>query len=308
MLRLLSDCTRRVANRESARRVRQKRQETMEEMQARMDAMQRQTAALTARLQEVEGHKAMLVAQLNSMRDKWSLAVSENLRLADEAGHSPSRNVPHEVCICLSSLVAQLPCCLLRHNTCNYMQQGTWHSLLAVADSCCSMSCASCADVSACSSLQTSSGRSTATEIDMGIPSASCAPVSPPTAAQPASYWPPAPAYGAYAPISAGAAAAGAVTSGQPNNLRIPSVTSSTQISGFRPGVTITSAVPYPKTGNSPRQQHPQPHNMAPPPPFTASAAPMLAPVSAPPAMSMAPAAGSMYPQGGCRHRPPASV
>ena len=66
-------------------------------MQARMDAMQRQTAALTARLQEVEQHKAMLVGQLTSMRDKWSVAVSENLRLADEAARTPSGNSPHEV-------------------------------------------------------------------------------------------------------------------------------------------------------------------------------------------------------------------
>ena len=133
----------------------------------------------------------------------------------------------------------------------------------------------------------------------MGIPSASCVPVSPPAAAQPACYWPPAPAYGAYAPVSTAAAAAGAVTSGQPDNMRIPSVTSSTQISGFRPGVTITSAVPYPKTSHGQQQQqHPQPHNMSPQPPFAASAAPMLAPATAPPAISMAPAAGSMYLQG----------
>lgn len=62
-------------------------------MQARMDAMQRQTAALTARLHEVEQHKAILVGQLSSMRDQWSVAVNENMRLADEAGRSP-----HEVC------------------------------------------------------------------------------------------------------------------------------------------------------------------------------------------------------------------
>lgn len=132
--------SRRVANRESARRVRQKRQETMEEMQARMDAMQRQTAALTARLQvcnkqvvehpklahpprwsqctsiiwrgrhttaqvadveagelqEVEQHKAMLVSQLTSMRDKWSVAVNENMRLQDEVTRAPGSS-PHQV-------------------------------------------------------------------------------------------------------------------------------------------------------------------------------------------------------------------
>lgn len=76
-------------------------------MQARMDAMQRQTAALTARLQEVEQHKAMLVAQLNSMRDKWSVAVSENLRLVDEAARSPSGNGPHEVCTQSCSILAK---------------------------------------------------------------------------------------------------------------------------------------------------------------------------------------------------------
>ena len=41
---------RRVANRESARRVRQKRQETMDEMKSRLDVLTQQLHALTVRI------------------------------------------------------------------------------------------------------------------------------------------------------------------------------------------------------------------------------------------------------------------
>lgn len=106
--------------------------------------------------------------------------------------------------------------------------------------------------------------------------------------------------YGAFG--GGGPAAAGAVTSGQPGGLRIPSVTSSTQISGFRPGVTITSAVRYTKQQQQPQQQpHQQQHSTSPPPTFTVPTAPPAGHVPAPPApqsISLAPSASSMYLQG----------
>jgi len=216
---------RRVANRESARRVRQKRQETMEEMQSRMDAMQQQTAALSARLQEVEQHKAMLLGQLTQMRDKWSAAVNENVRLQDEVtrGSGP---------------------------------------------------------------LETSSARSSGTEADFCGPSVPVAPVSPPAHLDPDA---------AFMPASRGnAGGGGAITSGQPTGLCIPSVTSSTQISGFRPGVTITSVVRGfggQQHGSMPLPQH-----------YAQLSGPMAAPVSAAP-----PSSGGTYSQVPQAMPPPAS-
>ncbi len=92
--------------------------------------------------------------------------------------------------------------------------------------------------------LQANSARSSATEADFSMPNISAPPVSPPAvsdaAAATAAFMP---ASHAFSTGGVGGGGGGAITSGQPGDLRIPSVTSSTQISGFRPGVTITSVV-----------------------------------------------------------------
>lgn len=54
---------RRNANRESARRVRQKRQEALFGMQERLEATQRQVASLAARLSQSEAQRAVLTQQ-----------------------------------------------------------------------------------------------------------------------------------------------------------------------------------------------------------------------------------------------------
>lgn len=78
-------------------------------MQSRMDAMQAQTAALSARLQEVEQHKAMLLGQLTQMRDKWSAAVNENVRLQHEVSCGSG---PLEVRIVLKATDLQWSTCV----------------------------------------------------------------------------------------------------------------------------------------------------------------------------------------------------
>jgi FtsZ-binding cell division protein ZapB len=81
---------RRVANRESARRVRQKRQETMEELQIRMGKVKEENAALANYLTEVQGQKQELQAQLARLQGEWAAANSNNLRLMEEV--STKRN------------------------------------------------------------------------------------------------------------------------------------------------------------------------------------------------------------------------
>ncbi|BDA47047.1 probable bZIP transcription factor 11 at N-terminal half [Coccomyxa sp. Obi] len=77
---------RRIANRESARRVRQKRQDVMEELQVKINALQAQNQRLMAHVGEVEAHKSMLTGQVTALRNKWTTASSDNMRLQAELG------------------------------------------------------------------------------------------------------------------------------------------------------------------------------------------------------------------------------
>ncbi|KAK9840565.1 hypothetical protein WJX81_001658 [Elliptochloris bilobata] len=75
---------RRIANRESARRVRQKRQEQLDELEIKVGELARQNQALAAHLAEVEAHKGQLAAQVAALRERWQGAAAENLRLTGE--------------------------------------------------------------------------------------------------------------------------------------------------------------------------------------------------------------------------------
>lgn len=77
---------RRVANRESARRIRHKRQEALGEMQGRMDTMQQQTATIAAQIQQVQAQKMSLADQLADMQRKWQAALEENKQLQEHMG------------------------------------------------------------------------------------------------------------------------------------------------------------------------------------------------------------------------------
>ena len=75
---------RRIANRESARRVRQKRQDVMEDLQVKINALQAQNQRLMSHVGEVEAHKGMLTGQVTQLRSKWTAATNDNMRLQAE--------------------------------------------------------------------------------------------------------------------------------------------------------------------------------------------------------------------------------
>eukprot|EP00884_Botryococcus_braunii_P013371 jgi/Botrbrau1/22034/Bobra.0024s0047.1 len=75
---------RREANRESARRVRMKRQAVLEEVQVKVNLLQEQNQRLRGHLEEVEGHKRTLMHQMSLLRDKWAAAAAENFKLQSE--------------------------------------------------------------------------------------------------------------------------------------------------------------------------------------------------------------------------------
>ncbi|KAK9824369.1 hypothetical protein WJX72_009773 [[Myrmecia] bisecta] len=75
---------RRIANRESARRVRQKRQGQLEELQAKMLYIQAHNQQLQERIIEIERQRAGVHQQFLETRHRWSLAAGENLLLQRE--------------------------------------------------------------------------------------------------------------------------------------------------------------------------------------------------------------------------------
>eukprot|EP00884_Botryococcus_braunii_P021449 jgi/Botrbrau1/7989/Bobra.384_2s0017.1 len=75
---------RRIANRESARRVRQKRQDHLGELQIKVQHIQTQNQNLLLHCNEVEKEKHFISQQLGDMRDKWASAAHENMRLRGE--------------------------------------------------------------------------------------------------------------------------------------------------------------------------------------------------------------------------------
>lgn len=75
---------RRIANRESARRVRQKRQELMDDCSSRLQLLTQQNQRLVAYVSTLENQKNLLFSQLATLRERLSLFNSENVRLNNE--------------------------------------------------------------------------------------------------------------------------------------------------------------------------------------------------------------------------------
>jgi hypothetical protein len=75
---------RRIANRESARRVRQKRLELLDELQLKIQELQVQQQQLVNHVNGVENAKAVLASQLNVVREKWAQTTNENMKLRSE--------------------------------------------------------------------------------------------------------------------------------------------------------------------------------------------------------------------------------
>lgn len=83
---------RRIANRESARRVRQKRQDALCVMQDRLEGARQRVEALAAQLQQSEAQRAALMQQADRMRGQLTAVQAENAALVTtQAGDlSPS--------------------------------------------------------------------------------------------------------------------------------------------------------------------------------------------------------------------------
>jgi hypothetical protein len=75
---------RRISNRESARRVRHKRQEVVDEMQATMDKLKEHNSKLQTRAQKSDYEKQQLAKQLSSLEGKYEQMSAENSRMAME--------------------------------------------------------------------------------------------------------------------------------------------------------------------------------------------------------------------------------
>lgn len=75
---------RRIANRESARRVRHKRQEELEDMQIKMEQIQAQNSHLQQHATNVKDQKEMLNFQLHEVEQKYEKTCIENKQLAIE--------------------------------------------------------------------------------------------------------------------------------------------------------------------------------------------------------------------------------
>ncbi|KAK9917908.1 hypothetical protein WJX75_009443 [Coccomyxa subellipsoidea] len=75
---------RRIANRESARRVRQKRHDLMEDLQVNIETMQQRNGKLLAHCGRIEKQKAAVMGQMAEMQEKWGQAASEGSRLQAE--------------------------------------------------------------------------------------------------------------------------------------------------------------------------------------------------------------------------------
>ncbi|KAL3161584.1 hypothetical protein ABBQ32_010445 [Trebouxia sp. C0010 RCD-2024] len=69
---------RRIANRESARRVRARRHGTLEELTARMDGLRVQNAAMVKHITDVEGHIELLKGKLQECEMHWNRALASN--------------------------------------------------------------------------------------------------------------------------------------------------------------------------------------------------------------------------------------
>ncbi|DBB10757.1 TPA: hypothetical protein ACH3X3_007241 [Trebouxia sp. C0006] len=72
---------RRIANRESARRVRARRQETLEELHTRMDQVSVRNGDMVKHIADVEGHTVLLKGQLEECEHQWNKSRAENARL-----------------------------------------------------------------------------------------------------------------------------------------------------------------------------------------------------------------------------------
>jgi len=82
---------RRIANRESARRVRQKRQDALCVMQDRLEGARQRVEALAAQLQQSEAQQAALMQQASRMRGQLMAVQAENAALVTtQAGDASS--------------------------------------------------------------------------------------------------------------------------------------------------------------------------------------------------------------------------
>jgi hypothetical protein len=75
---------RRIANRESARRVRAKRQEMMDELQQKITALSHQNARLLAHIATAEQSRQSLQSQLSIIRERFAGKLQENTNLLTE--------------------------------------------------------------------------------------------------------------------------------------------------------------------------------------------------------------------------------
>ncbi|KAL0031447.1 hypothetical protein WJX77_000984 [Trebouxia sp. C0004] len=82
---------RRIANRESARRVRARRQETLEELQIRMDQISVCNGHMVKHIADVEGHTVLLKGQLEECERQWNKALAENARLHQKVSSLDAR-------------------------------------------------------------------------------------------------------------------------------------------------------------------------------------------------------------------------
>lgn len=75
---------RRLSNRRSAHRVRQRRLEMMDTLQSKVEMLHKQQAVMIARLQEGEAEQEQLTNELSVARERWAATAQENMRLVGE--------------------------------------------------------------------------------------------------------------------------------------------------------------------------------------------------------------------------------
>ncbi len=75
---------RRLSNRRSAHRVRQRRLEMMDTLQSKVEMLHKQQAVMIARLQEGDSKQEQLRNELVVARERWAATAQENMRLVAE--------------------------------------------------------------------------------------------------------------------------------------------------------------------------------------------------------------------------------
>ncbi|GAB4824104.1 hypothetical protein N2152v2_011150 [Parachlorella kessleri] len=90
---------RRIANRESARRVRQKRNEYMDDLQSKCTALSQQNARLLSHVAALESQNRTLVAQVGLMRDKYNIKAGENAQLYNALAHAKRLLLQGSACV-----------------------------------------------------------------------------------------------------------------------------------------------------------------------------------------------------------------